>query len=30
VVRVHKEGEMNRVSIRFVGATLATYTSETG
>src|SRR5713101_673164 len=28
VVRVHKEGELNRVSIRFVGATLATYTSE--
>lgn len=30
VVRVQREGEMNRVGIRFVGATLATYTSETG
>lgn len=30
VVRVNKEGEMNRVAIRFVGATLATYTAETG
>lgn len=30
VVRVEKEGEMNRVSIRFVGATLSTYTAETG
>jgi len=29
VVRVSKEGEMNHVSIRFVGATLLTYTSET-
>jgi hypothetical protein len=29
VVRVQKEGEMNRVVIRFVGATLATYTPET-
>ncbi len=29
VVRVQKEGEMNRVAIRFVGATLATYTQET-
>lgn len=29
VVRVQKEGEFNRVSIRFVGATLSTYTSET-
>jgi len=29
VVRVEKEGEMNRVSIRFVGATLSTYTAET-
>lgn len=28
VVRVSKEGEMNRVSVRFVGATLAIYTSE--
>lgn len=30
VVRVEKEGEMNRVGIRFVGATLSTYTSEIG
>ena len=30
VVRVTKEGELNRVSIRFVGATLTTYTAETG
>ena len=30
VVRVQKEGEMTRVSIRFVGATLAVYTAETG
>lgn len=30
VVRIHKEGEVNRVSVRFVGATLATYTAETG
>jgi hypothetical protein len=30
VVRVEKEGEMNRVGIRFVGATLSTYTAETG
>lgn len=29
VVRVEKEGEMNRVGIRFVGATLSTYTAET-
>jgi PilZ domain len=29
VVRVKKEGEMNRVSIRFMGATLAIYTAET-
>lgn len=29
VVRVSKEGEMNLVSIRFVGATLLTYTAET-
>jgi hypothetical protein len=29
VVRVEKEGEMSRVSIRFVGATLSTYTAET-
>ena len=28
VVRVDKEGELNRVAIRFVGATLATYTAE--
>jgi hypothetical protein len=28
VVRVQKQGEMNRVGIRFVGATLATYTPE--
>lgn len=30
VVRIEKEGETNRVSIRFVGATLSTYTAETG
>lgn len=30
VVRVQKEGELSRVSIRFVGATLAVYTAETG
>jgi hypothetical protein len=30
VVRVLKEGGMNLVSIRFVGATLATYTAESG
>ena len=29
VVRVEKEGDMNRVAIRFMGATLATYTAET-
>lgn len=29
VVRVDKEGEMNRLGIRFVGATLSTYTAET-
>ena len=29
VVRVEKDGEMNRVAIRFMGATLATYTAET-
>ncbi len=29
VVRVEKEGEMNRVAIRFMGATLSTYTAET-
>ncbi len=29
VVRTVKEGEMNRVSLRFVGATLSTYTAET-
>jgi PilZ domain len=29
VVRVKKEGELNRVSIRFMGATLAVYTAET-
>jgi hypothetical protein len=28
VVRVNPEGELNRVSIRFVGATLAVYTAE--
>jgi PilZ domain len=28
VVRVKKEGELNRVSIRFMGATLAVYTAE--
>ncbi len=28
VVRVEKVGEMNRVGIRFVGATLTTYTAE--
>ncbi len=28
VVRVKKVGEMNRVSIRFVGATLSIYTAE--
>lgn len=28
VVRVEKEGELNRVSIRFVGATLSIYTAE--
>jgi len=28
VVRASKEGEMNLVSIRFVGATLSTYTAE--
>ncbi len=30
VVRIQKKGEMNRISIRFMGATLPTYTSETG
>lgn len=30
VVRVQREGDMNRVGIRFVGATLSTYTSEGG
>lgn len=29
VVRVVKEGDLNRVSIRFMGATLSTFTSET-
>jgi PilZ domain len=29
VVRVKKEEELNRVSIRFMGATLAVYTAET-
>jgi hypothetical protein len=29
VVGVRQEGEMNRVSLRFVGATLSTYTAET-
>ena len=28
VVRVGKEGELNRVGIRFIGATLSTYSSE--
>ena len=28
VVRVNKEGDTNRVSVRFVGATLAIYTAE--
>lgn len=28
VVRAVKEGEINRISLRFVGSTLATYTSE--
>ncbi len=28
VVRVQKEGEMNRLAIRFVGSTLPTYTAE--
>ncbi len=28
VVRVLKEGDSNRIGIRFVGATLSTYTSE--
>jgi len=28
VVRVSQEGEMNRVSVRFVGATLPMYTAE--
>jgi hypothetical protein len=30
VVRVQPEGEMYRISLRFVGATLSTYTAETG
>lgn len=30
VVRVAKEGELNRVSIRFIGATLTTYSAEIG
>lgn len=30
VMRVEKEGDMNRVGIRFVGATLPIYTPETG
>ncbi len=29
VVRVQKDGEFNRIGVRFVGATLSTYTSET-
>jgi hypothetical protein len=29
VVRVIKEGEMNRVALRFFGATLPTYVAET-
>lgn len=28
VVRTEKAGEANRVSVRFIGATLATYTAE--
>lgn len=28
VVRVLKEGHLNRVSVRFMGATLSTYTAE--
>ena len=30
VMRVEKEGEMNRVGLRFIGATLSIYTPETG
>lgn len=30
VVRVVPEGELNRVGIRFVGATLTTYSAESG
>ena len=30
VVRVGKEGEFNRVGIRFIGATLTTYSAEGG
>jgi hypothetical protein len=30
VIGVRQEGEMNRVSLRFVGATLSTYTAEIG
>lgn len=30
VVRVVKEGEIYRVGIRFIGATLTTYTAESG
>ncbi len=30
VVRVEKQGDLNRIGIRFVGATLSTYTAETG
>jgi hypothetical protein len=29
VVRTEKEGEMNRIGIRFIGATLTTYSVET-
>jgi hypothetical protein len=29
VVRTQREGDTNRVSLRFVGATLSTYTAET-
>jgi hypothetical protein len=29
VVRVQKEGDLRRVSVRFMGATLPTYTAET-
>jgi PilZ domain-containing protein len=29
VVRVEKSGDLNRIALRFVGATLATYSAET-